>query len=138
MKKILYGILALAFLLVACYREESTEWFNQVNGNHTLKARIETSENTRTAVDEENQVVWVNGDKIGVYGDQGTVNSPFSFSKISSDGMAEFKGDLKGGETPVAVYYPYDENAAISGDELSCRTPTGTDFHQCSIDGKKT
>lgn len=128
MKKILYSILALAFLLVACYREESTEWFNQVNGNHTLKARIETSENTRTAVDEENQVVWVNGDKIGVYGDQGTVNSPFSFSKISSDGMAEFKGDLKGGETPVAVYYPYDENAAISGEELSLTLPMEYDY----------
>lgn len=128
MKKILYSILALAFLLVACYREESTEWFNQVNGNHTLKARIETSENTRTAVDEENQVVWVNGDKIGVYGDQGTVNSPFSFSKISSDGMAEFKGDLKGGETPTAVYYPYDENAAISGDELSLALPAEYDY----------
>ncbi len=128
MKKILYSILALAFLLVACYREESTEWFNQVNGNHTLKARIETSENTRTAVDEENQVVWVNGDKIGVFGDQGTVNSPFSFSEISSDGMAEFKGDLKGGETPVAVYYPYDENAAISGEELSLTLPMEYDY----------
>lgn len=128
MKKILYSILALAFLLVACYREESTEWFNQVNGNHTLKAWIETSANTRTVVNEENQVVWVNGDKIGVYGDQGTVNSPFSFSKISSDGMAEFKGDLKGGETPTAVYYPYDENAAISGDELSLTLPAEYDY----------
>lgn len=130
MKKILYSILMVVILLAACYREESIGRFNQVNGNHTLKARIETSANTRTIVNEENQVVWVPGDEMGVFGDKGTENVCFSYNNAATTGnsSADFSGELENEENPIFAYYPYDENAQLDGNQLTFNFPAEYDF----------
>lgn len=104
-----------------------------VNGNHTLKAQIEQSANTRTMVDEENSVCWVKGDQIGVFGGDGVVNIPFSFSGMADSGQsAIFKGNFPDGGAPSVAYYPYDDEAVLEGDKLSFVLPSEYDYTENS------
>lgn len=122
-----------AILLFSCHSEEGeNDWFNRItDSNYTLKAQIESSANTRTMVDEENRIVWTKNDQIGVYGDKETTNACFTYSHTAEEGTsAEFRGELKEEETPIFAYYPYDEDAQMSGNQLKFTLPTEYDYDE--------
>lgn len=132
MKKILYSLLIGLIALTGCRNED--ELVNGAkNDNYQLKAQIESRVDSRTAVNGGNQVVWVENDKIGVYGDQGTTNVAFTLEGTSTETtLATFTGDLKSGEMPATVYYPYDEAASLSDKRLTFTLPATYDYTENS------
>lgn len=69
---------------------------------------------TRSCVDNDNTggtvgILWMPEDKIGVYGDAGTINSEFSSANSSNAPEAIFRGLLQEGEKPAVAYFPYDK-----------------------------
>ena len=133
MKKVYCYVIIVLLAFIGCVNKDELAGGDLVNGNHTLKAQIEQSANTRTMVDEENSVCWVKGDQIGVFGGDGVVNIPFSFSGMADSGQsAIFKGNFPDGGAPSVAYYPYDDEAVLEGDKLSFVLPSEYDYTENS------
>lgn len=133
MKKVYCYVIIVLLAFIGCVNKDELAGGDLVNGNHTLKAQIEQSANTRTMVDEENRVCWVKGDQIGVFDGDGVVNIPFSFSGMADSGQsAIFKGNLPEGGAPSVAYYPYDDEAVLEGDKLSFVLPSEYDYTENS------
>lgn len=133
MKKVYCYVIIVLLAFIGCVNKDELAGGDWVNGNHTLKAQIEQSANTRTMVDEENRVCWVKGDQIGVFDGDGVVNIPFSFSGMADSGQsAIFKGNLPEGGAPSVAYYPYDDEAVLGGDKLSFVLPSEYDYTENS------
>lgn len=133
MKKVYCYVIIVLLAFIGCVNKDELAGGDLVNGNQTLKAQIEQNANTRTMVDEENRVCWVKGDQIGVFGGDGVVNIPFSFSGMADSGQsAIFKGNLPEGGAPSVAYYPYDDEAVLKGDKLSFVLPSEYDYTENS------
>lgn len=133
MKKVYCYVIIVLLAFIGCVNKDELAGGDLINGNHTLKAQIEQSANTRTMVDEENRVCWVKGDQIGVFDGDGVVNIPFSFSGMADSGQsAIFKGNLPEGGAPSVAYYPYDDEAVLEGDKLSFVLPSEYDYTENS------
>lgn len=133
MKKVYCYVIIVLLAFIGCVNKDELAGGDLVNGNHTLKAQIEQSANTRTMVDEENRVCWVKGDQIGVFGGDGVVNIPFSFSGMADSGQsAIFKGNFPEGGASSVAYYPYDDEAVLEGDKLSFVLPSEYDYTENS------
>lgn len=89
-------------------------------GNVEILARMDGEINTRTCVGSSTAdgtvgILWMPGDRIGVYGEDGTCNAPFASTNTGAVAEAIFTGNLQQGEKPAYAYYPYSEdNAAAS------------------------
>lgn len=133
MKKIFYYSLLMVLVIVTGCRNEEDLFGQKINGNYQVNAQLESRADSRTAVNEANQVLWLESDKIGVYGDKGSSNVAFSIGQISDEGAsATFVGDLKEGEVATTVYYPYDETATLSGNQLTFTLPAEYDYTENS------
>lgn len=133
MKKVYCYVIIVLLAFIGCVNKDELAGGDLVNGNHTLKAQIEQSANTRTMVDEENRVCWVKGDQIGVFDGYGVVNIPFSFNSMADSGQsAIFKGNLPEGGASSVAYYPYDDEAVLEGDKLSFVLPSEYDYTENS------
>lgn len=133
MKKVYCYVIIVLLAFIGCVNKDELAGGDLVNGNHTLKAQIEQNTNTRTMVDEENRVCWVKGDQIGVFGGDGVVNIPFSFSGMAdSEQSAIFKGNLTESGVPSVAYYPYDDEAVLEDDKLSFVLPSEYDYTENS------
>lgn len=132
MRKIGYYAIA-AFIAITGCTEEEFSGNGSIKGNYTLKVEIENGSDTRTAVDSENRVMWVENDQIGVWGNKGSVNTCFMYNGMSDDGStASFKGTLKDDEQPVDAYYPYRMEASLIDDKLSFTLPSEYEYTECS------
>lgn len=132
MKKIGYYAIAAFIAITGCKKEEFSG-NGSIKGNYTLKVEIENVNDTRTAVDSENRVIWVENDQIGVWGNKGSVNTCFMYNGISDDGStASFKGTLKDDEQPIDAYYPYKMEASLIDDKLSFTLPSEYEYTECS------
>ena len=129
MKKIFCcSLLTVLVILTGC-RNEGELLGQKIDGNCQVNAQLESRADSRTAVNDANQVLWLESDKIGVYGDKGSSNVAFSIGQISDEGAsATFVGDLKEGEVATTVYYPYDETATLSGNQLTFTLPAEYDY----------
>ncbi len=89
-------------------------------GTVEILARMDGEINTRTCVGSSTAdgtvgILWMPGDRIGVYGEDGTCNAPFASANTGAVAEAIFTGNLQQGEKPAYAYYPYSEdNAAAS------------------------
>lgn len=89
-------------------------------GTVEILARMDGEVNTRTCVGSSTAdgtvgILWMPGDRIGVYGEDGTCNAPFASANTGAVAEAIFTGNLQQGEKPAYAYYPYSEdNAAAS------------------------
>lgn len=69
--------------------------------------------NSRTAIDPtvytsgQIGINWLPSDKIGVFGDKGSLDVPFDNQTRTESDKASFGGTLKDGEKPLYAYYPY-------------------------------
>lgn len=130
-KGLLYGILLCITILAGCSDEKEFQDSN-IKGNYTLKARIENGE-ARTAINEKNEVVWVATDQIGVYGDKGTDNTPFTYDSMTEDKVsATFKGNLEREENAAVVYYPYSKDAILDGEKMIFTLPAEYNYTENS------
>ena len=111
--------LLVLLMLAAC--QEKEELASTAKGSVSLKATIE-SDGTRTSVDEEGHVSWVETDAIGVFGEE-TRNA--KFQSISSGSSVFFVGEMSSRQDiPTLAYYPYDENAVLDGNTLHFTLPS--------------
>lgn len=116
-----FGLLAAGVLLAACADDETMNKGMQTAA--TLSARIETSADARTVLGEGNGVEWTETDRIGVFGNGETRNTPFHIVSVETGGKALFEGNLAEEEKPLAAYYPYTDNASLNGNELRVEFP---------------
>lgn len=116
-----FGILAL-ILLAGCTNDDAISTSN-VTGNHSLVATIEGQDmDSRSAVDDNGNVTWIESDVIGVFGTQ-TQNA--KFSATGSGVSVTFKGDLSSAKERIEwAYYPYDVEASASGTSLTFTLPS--------------
>lgn len=132
MRKIGYYAIAAFIAITGCTKEEFSG-NGSIKGNYTLKVEIENGSDTRTAVDNENRVIWVKNDQIGVWGNKRTVNACFKYNEMSDDGsIASFNGTLEDDEQPIAAYYPYRMEASLIDDKLSFTLPSKYEYTECS------
>jgi len=111
--------LLVLLMLAAC--QEKEELASTAKGSVSLKATIE-SDGTRTSVDEEGHVSWVETDAIGVFGEE-TRNA--KFQSLSSGSSVFFVGEMSSRQDiPTLAYYPYDENAVLDGNTLHFTLPS--------------
>ena len=120
-----YIALSIAIMWAGCAQDEEFSP-HHVNGNYTLNAVIENDEQatSRTTVDENGQVLWTEQDRIGVFGTMGTKNAPFDLASGMGKTSGSFKGNLLAGEKAKTAYYPYAEDAALTGNTLTFTLPT--------------
>ncbi len=122
-KQLLFMALSFMTILTACNQEDETG-MNDAGGDNTLNARIENLAVSRTAVDENGQVTWMENDCIGVFGNMQSTNVPFKLASGIGGTSACFQGDLSAGETADAAYYPYSETAVLQGKTLTFELPS--------------
>lgn len=83
--------------------------------------------NSRTAIDPtvytsgQIGINWLPSDKIGVFGDKGSLDVPFDNQTRTESDKASFGGTLKDGEKPMYAYYPYP-----AGEGSTLQTLKGT------------
>lgn len=128
MKKV--TLLGAALLsLAAC--TDTTDYVVPVQGNTILTATASapSAGDTRTAVDPTDYlsgqigIHWMPGDRIGVFGDKGTANAPFTNRVASRNGYGEFVGNLQSGEQALYAYYPYSDAAGSDVTSLKGTIP---------------
>ena len=129
MRKIYY--LAAALLLtsvVGCQQEEIQSNEPQDMAIETVYATFEDGADTRTSLNDQNQVLWSEGDLISVFGGttanksfkleegyEGTTYGEFTFHKLSAGTESDNKTVEK--IKAVVAYYPYDGNVTVSESE---------------------
>lgn len=127
MKKYIYGSLACFLLLwTGCNKEESVPQHDEGTGTRVLQVKVETLADSRTGLGENNQVLWVEGDQIGVFVEGESTPVPFTYTGMSGD-IANFSGTLPEGKL-VAAYYPYNETAKLNGTGLSVKLPSDYEY----------
>lgn len=131
MKKYLFYLTWVpAMLLIGCMQD--SEWkTNDVQGNYTIKAVIEESSPilSRTTVNETGQVLWTEGDKIGVFGSKSSQNVPFALESGIGQTSGSFIGNLYEGEDVNVAYYPYyQDDVDLNGNVLSLTLPSSYQY----------
>lgn len=123
-KHTLYYIVLSALAMLAGCSEEDGFGLKPIDGNRSLTATIERNDASRTAVSEEGQVAWTDADAIGVFG-ASTSNAKFTYQSTTGDGStATFRGDFPEEEILEKAYYPYQEDATLSGNTLTLNLPS--------------
>lgn len=113
------SILLVLLVLAGC--QEKDELGKASNVSVSLRASIENT-GSRTSVDEEGCVLWVNTDAIGVFGNE-TRNA--KFQSISSGTDVLFVGEMASRQdVPTLAYYPYNEHAVLDGNTLHFDLPS--------------
>ena len=109
-----------------------------IEGNVEILAKIDEGIKTRTCVDGDTAdgavgILWLPGDRIGVFGDAGTANAPFSSANTGAVAEAVFAGSLKTGEEPLYAYYPYsEENSGADVSSVKGNLALGQTFDMSS------
>ena len=118
-----YIALSALAMLTGCSNEENFG-LKPTDGNRSLTATIEQNDLSRTAVSEEGQVTWTETDAIGVFG-TASQNIRFTYQSSTDNGnSATFRGDFPEEETMEQAYYPYQEDATLSGNALTLHLPS--------------
>lgn len=118
-----YIALSALAMLTGCSNEENFG-LKPTDGNRSLTATIEQNDLSRTAVSEEGQVTWTETDAIGVFG-TASQNIRFTYQSGTDNGnSATFRGDFPEEETMEQAYYPYQEDATLSGNALTLNLPS--------------
>lgn len=118
-----YIALSALAMLTGCSNEENFG-LKPTDGNRSLTATIEQNDLSRTAVSEKGQVTWTETDAIGVFG-TASQNIRFTYQSSTDNGnSATFRGDFPEEETMEQAYYPYQEDATLSGNALTLHLPS--------------
>ena len=107
--------LVLAALVSSCTFEEMDVRKNS-GANDVLRACIEPVHGSRAVLDENNEVVWTEGDEISVVGSS---NTTFTLSEGQGTSYGTFAGDIaSAGTEPYFAVFPKSGNASYSGGAL--------------------
>lgn len=118
----LHTILSAALLaLCACQDDQQTLPLREpVTLEASTESSVATSLSTRAILDGEGAFQWETNDVIGVAGQ--TSHEPFLFV-AQERGLQFFSGYATPGDAPRFAYFPYSEQAMISGNKLTLIRP---------------
>ena len=104
MKKVLILAAVALFAVVACQNDIDTTKVKPVE-KATLTASLEQPTSTRTTLDENNFVLWSEGDKLAVVGSSAPENAA-TYTIIAGEGTTNgaFEGDAIADDVKAAVY----------------------------------
>lgn len=128
---------AAALATFSCSQDDLT---NQsiLNGNTIITATFEnTGGNTRTSVNDQNEVLWNKDDAFKLFYTTGTQNTPAAskFSCPKADGTsnsASFSGPLADGATTSYAVYPYQESMDLNGTTVTMSLPAEFEYSPAS------
>lgn len=128
---------AAALATFSCSQDDLT---NQsiLNGNTIITATFEnTGGNTRTSVNDQNEVLWNKDDAFKLFYTTGTQNTPAAskFSCPKADGTsnsASFSGPLADGATTSYAVYPYQESMSLSSSTVTMLLPAEIEYTTAS------
>lgn len=128
---------AAALATFSCSQDDLT---NQsiLNGNTIITATFEnTGGNTRTSVNNQNEVLWNKDDAFKLFYTTGTQNTPAAskFSCPKADGTsnsASFSGPLADGATTSYAVYPYQESMSLSSSTVTMLLPAEIEYTTAS------
>lgn len=114
----------MLLLLAACQNEDEGANRETIQ-SHSIKSVIEnnyrSTDESRTSVDEEGHVSWIETDRLGVFG---TITQNACFTSSCTGTEVDFTGELSEGDKEiVCVYYPYDEDATFDNNSLTFTLP---------------
>ena len=117
MRKLIYITMAVALNTLASCQDDN-ELFNVQNkAGQTFYATIENGAGTRTALDENNNVLWSVGDQISVFAGT-TDNNAYALKSGDGTKSGEFEANTTQSAGSAlsanAAYYPYDSNVTVS------------------------
>ena len=104
------------------------------NGPFTLKVQVENTKSSRTIVDEFNNVLWSDGDSIGVFMEGFSESVPFKYVSMTGN-IANFISNVAPGKV-IAAYYPYNESAILKENSLSVFLPKEYDYIEGRTNGE--
>ncbi len=120
-----FALMAALFTLAGCNDEDSSGTSPMRQGNYAFVATIEGQNSdaaSRTAVDENGSVSWIDTDALGVYAAH-TENA--KFTSTGSGASVSFTGNLSpSDETAEWAYYPYNADAVLNNGGLSFTLPS--------------
>lgn len=128
---------AAALATFSCSQDDLT---NQsiLNGNTIITATFEnTGGNTRTSVNNQNEVLWNKDDAFKLFYTTGTQNTlaASKFSCPKADGTsnsASFSGPLADGATTSYAVYPYQESMSLSSSTVTMLLPAEIEYTTAS------
>lgn len=134
MKKNIYiGLLSMLMAMSGCTNDVITDE-GQQNGSFTLKVQVENTKGSRTMIDEFNNVLWTDGDSIGVFMEGSSESVPFKYAGMTGN-IANFTSNAAPGKV-VAAYYPYNKSAKLNENSLSLFLPVEHDYTEGHTNGE--
>lgn len=134
MKKNIYiGLLSILMAMTGCTNDVMIDESLQTS-SFTLKVQVENTKGSRTMIDEFNNVLWTDGDSIGVFMEGSSESVPFKFSGMSGN-IANFTSNTAP-ENIVAAYYPYNKSAKLNENSLSLFLPVEHDYTEGHTNGE--
>lgn len=116
MKKTIIHLVAALVLPLACTRIESPSTSPEGNGGTSLVISASPSPLTKTALNKDNSVSFLETDTLSVFcqiDENSFGNNKFTVSRLYDNGSADFQGTVASTEGEMPVMYPYKEDAFI-------------------------
>lgn len=107
-------VAAAAMGFTACSKDATEEVAPETKGATEI-ITISTDITRTTLNADRTQLTWVAGDKFAVYTDQGTKNTPVTYT----EGAVNFDLEVAAGSTEVYAYYPYYDRQSTQYDQTS-------------------
>lgn len=107
-------VAAAAMGFTACSKDATEEVAPETKGATEI-ITISTDITRTTLNADRTQLTWVAGDQFAVYTDQGTKNTPVTYT----EGAVNFDLEVAAGSTEVYAYYPYYDRQSTQYDQTS-------------------
>lgn len=107
-------VAAAAMGFTACSKDATEEVAPETKGATEI-ITISTDITRTTLNADRTQLTWVAGDQFAVYTDQGTKNTPVTYT----DGAVDFDLEVAAGSQTVYAYYPYYDRQSTQYDQTS-------------------
>lgn len=104
-------VAAAAMGFTACSKDATEEFEPVAQATETITLSTDITRTTLNA--DRTQLTWVAGDQFAVYTDQGTKNTPVTYT----EGSTNFDIEVALGSQTVYAYYPYFDKQDISYDQ---------------------
>lgn len=104
-------VAAAAMGFTACSKDATEEFEPVAQATETITLSTDITRTTLNA--DRTQLTWVAGDQFAVYTDQGTKNTPVTYT----EGATNFDIEVALGSQTVYAYYPYFDKQDISYDQ---------------------
>lgn len=130
---------AVALAAAGCSQDEFADQA-AVKGNTTIVASFEGAD-TRTSVNDKNEVVWNKDDAFGLFytttqnTSQNTTTTAAQFTATTADGQsttATFSGTLDANVTTSYAVYPYQDGMKLDNSTVTMKLPATIDYTTAS------